>query len=136
MFESAARWIAGPEVGLYWLVFSMAVLVLPVIAITIWYHRAIAQDEGGQALMEEQNRVGVRLRSANDGARTHAQRQKDRQRIKDTKRMAADISSGKYGDQAKAIQNRMYLYFLYWIVATVLVFTPFLWGISLNQAAG
>jgi hypothetical protein len=103
MFETFALWLHDDTFSMAYILVLMAVMVVPMVLLARWYHGNINNTEGGRKLMKRQNagQVGPHsLRGVADGAG-----------------MVRDISAGRYGEDAKGMQKRVYLYVLAWLFA-------------------
>lgn len=96
-----------------YLIFAFAVMVLPMAALSWWYHTNIRKMPGGRALMQRQNAAPRHLASG--------------------VQMASEISRGKYGDAAKQMQTRVYWIVGLWVVALIVVFGLLLWADEVNR---
>jgi hypothetical protein len=47
--------------------------------------------------------------------------------------MAKDIAAGRYGDVARAMQNRVYWFFGLWVLANAIAFGLLLWADEVNR---
>jgi len=105
-----------------YLLFCMAVMVVPMIVLSIWYHTNINKTEGGRALMREQN--AWRLRG---GGRN----------VKDSLETAGDLSkgihSGRYGDEPYRMQVKVYWFIAMWLLACVFFFGLIVWAEETKQ---
>ena len=108
-------WIASPGVVGIWTALSMAVMILPMIWLALWYHGRIGGSAGGRALMEKQSRSHYRPDRAAE--------------------MARDIASGHYGDKAQRMQSTVYKVIAFWLLACVVMFGLLIWGMELREAA-
>lgn len=116
--ESLARWTAGDGVRDLWLILSCAVLILPMVGLSVWYHRQIGRTVGGRRLMADQN--AHRPRVGDPGLRAGG-------------RMARKIRSGSYGRHARRLHNRVYLWVALWLVSCTILFGLMVWGSALEQ---
>ena len=98
MFETFAHWLHDDTFLNVYLGVLVAVMVLPMVMLTRWYHGNINKTEGGRKLMERQNASGTRNLGAGIG-------------------MMHDISAGRYGAEARQMQSRVYVYVLAWVLA-------------------
>ena len=48
--------------------------------------------------------------------------------------IARDIASGRYGESARTMQNKVYMFVGCWIVANVIAFGILLWADEVNRA--
>ncbi len=101
----------------FWYVMGgLAMLCLPMAAMSWWYHANIRKTAGGRALMDRQNATGA---YAKDLAQGWA--------------MARDIADGRYGPAARNLQNKVYLFIGLWIIALILYFGLLLWADEVNR---
>lgn len=119
--------IASIAMSDWYVMFCMAVMVLPMIAIAIWYHGNIAGSEGGRELMQRQNAKPVKTRgSPNDAVRN----------VEEGVSMARDIESGRYGQHAKTMQHKVYRYVGLWLLANAVAFGLLIWAVNVTRAPG
>lgn len=123
MIELLADALKNPVVLNIYLAVAFAIMVLPMIALTLWYHGTVNKTEGGRALMREQNKH-------NTGGRTLSGTARD---LKGAGNMARGIASGAYGGEVKQLQNRTYLYVLGWVAANIIVFGVLIWAQDFDQ---
>lgn len=116
--ESLARWTASDGVRDLWLTLSFAVMVLPMVGLSFWYHRRIRRTPGGRRLMAEQkaNRPSI----GNPGLRASG-------------RMARGIAAGTYGEDTRRLQSKVYMVVALWLAGCAIMFGLLLWGESLEQ---
>lgn len=93
---------------------AFAVLILPMVALSWWYHTNIGKTPGGRHLMKIHNAAPRHLASGVG--------------------LARDISRGRYGSAARTMQTRVYWIVGLWILAVVVVFGLLLWADELNKA--
>ena len=98
MFETFALWLHDDTFSKAYILVLMAVMVLPMVLLARWYHGNITNTEGGRKLMKRQNAGQVRPRSLRG--------------VADGAGMAHDISAGRYGEHARNMQRRVYIYVL------------------------
>lgn len=108
----------------FYLLFCMAVMVIPMIALSIWYHSNINDTEGGRALMKQQNAWRDRGGNKNIGDSAHT-----------AGRLAAGIQSGHFGEHAKRMQTKVYWVVALWILACTLCFGLLIWAQETNPSA-
>jgi hypothetical protein len=112
-----------------YLMFCMAVMALPIIGIAIWYHGNINASDGGRQLMSRQNKWRRRrqrrggVAEAQDDFRTAGQ-------------MAKDIQAGHYGDHARTMQNKVYIFILLWLLAVASAFGILIWAVETTPGTG
>ena len=106
--------LVDPTIRGWYLMFCMAVMTLPMIAFSFWYHSRVRQTKGGRDLMKDQARFGVR----HLGGAIH---------------MGKGIASSRYGSEVRNLQNRMYWLALLYLVMNVTVFGVLLWADEVNR---
>ena len=109
--------LADPVVRMVYLVFGCALLIVPMIALGIWYHRQMKRLPGGNAVLKQQQQVGTdigTLGPAIDFGRA--------------------IAAGRYGPDIRQLQNTMYLLVGLWLVINALVFGVFIWADEVNRS--
>lgn len=114
--------LADPEVRDWYLLFCVAVLVLPMLAIAVWYRRDIGTTAGGRELMQRQ--AGARPGGPGQAGGNLAE----------AARMARDIAAGRYGGSARRTQNRVYWLSGLWALANALAFGLYIWADAVNRA--
>ncbi|HUS97668.1 MAG TPA: hypothetical protein VMX97_13085 [Hyphomicrobiaceae bacterium] len=124
--EAALKALGDPTVRGWYLIFCMALLVLPMIALSYWYHSRINRSSGGRQLMKRQNRTPARpTRSLSQAARG----------MTDAADLARDIAAGKYGEVARRMQNKVYLFCGLWLLANTIAFGILFWADEVNRIA-
>ncbi len=121
MARTVAEWLADPTARTLYLVFALAVLVLPLIALSAWYHGSIRKSRGGRQLMAEQE--------ANPPI---AHGPFVLRNVKMAMRLMRGIGSGAYGAKARRMQERVYWIVGLWLVANTLVFGLLIWADAMN----
>lgn len=96
MMQTIADALKDQTVQDIYLAFAMAVLVLPMVALALWYHHNVNRTEGGRALMRVQERHRPVI-----GRLSQSQRN-----LRDAGDMAHDIASGVYGEDVRRLQRR------------------------------
>ncbi|WP_068460750.1 hypothetical protein [Hyphomicrobium sulfonivorans] len=99
----------------------MAILILPMIALSIWYHRNIKKTEGGRRLMGQQALTAPIVGSLSGFATGLS--------------LGKAIEQGRYGDHARKMQHRVYWVTGLWFAALVIYFGLFIWADELNRPA-
>jgi len=116
--------LGDPVIRDWYLGFCFALLVLPMIALSFWYHRRIEQTAGGQALMKRQRRSAVRPHgSLGDASRS----------LSDGISIMRDIAFGRYGAAPRMMQNKLFVIIGCWIAANVIAFGILLWADEVNR---
>ncbi len=124
MQRMIAHWLADPAIFTAYMVFALAVLIVPMIMLSLWYHKSVRRSAGGRALMNEQNaepplaHAAFLSRNFTTAARLHRR-----------------ISSGVFGKQVQNLQNRVYWLTGLWVLANVIVFGILIWAGPVKQAA-
>ena len=124
--EGILEWIADPAVRDWYLVFCMAIMVLPMIALTWWYHSNIHDTEGGQKLMRRQARTPPRLNRFPVVKKNL---------VREVTDMARDIAAGVYGITARMMQYKVYWVVGFWLLANVIAFGLLIWADEVNRGA-
>lgn len=109
MIETIAIALRDDTVFKIYIAAMMAVMVGPMVLLTIYYHANISRSDGGKALMREQAKHAPGVSggtAANLGA---------------TGRMAKDISAGRYGQSVRRLQNKTYLFVALWLAANIVM---------------
>jgi hypothetical protein len=104
---------------LWYIAGGVALLVLPMLGLSLWYHRNIGKTDGGRALMRRQEQLRPRTRAT----------------LQEVAKMARDIAAGHYGSQARTMQTRVYWIVALWIVALVVYFGVLLWADEMARTA-
>lgn len=119
--------LADPTIRFWYLLFCFAIMILPMVGLSVWYHTNIHADGGGRKLMRRQNRSMPRKRrdlGSIPGS------------LKEAGRMARDINKGRYGDQARKMQVTVYWVVGVWLFANIVAFGILLWADEVNRAVG
>ncbi len=120
MLETLTHCLADPVVRDWYLAFCLAVMIVPMAALAIWYHTRIGASAGGRALMRRQSESAPSRFNPNLGAGLQ---------------MARDIQAGRYGAKAKGMQHVVYWVCGVWILALVLCFGLLIYADEVNKAA-
>jgi len=115
--EAAAEWLADSRNRDIYLAFCMAVMILPMVALTIWYHRQIRRTPRGRKLMERQRGAMPGTIAGYLGGFG----------------MARDISRGRYGARVKQLQNKVYFVVAIWLVACTICFGVLIAADEMNR---
>lgn len=118
MLQRLALWASSPDVTNVWLLASFVVAVVPITVLSYWYHSNIGNSAGGRSLMNRQNR---------------ARPSKANPKLAEGLAMARDIAAGEYGDQAKAMQRKVYWVTGLWLLACTFMFGLLIYGDYLRQ---
>ena len=119
--------LGDPAIRGWYLLGAMAVLVLPMIGLAVWYHAGIRRSAGGRALMRRQ------AGAATDGGATLPEAIGGLTRAGD---MARDIEAGRYGDAARTMQRRVYWIVALWVLAVAAAFGLLIWADAVNRVPG
>lgn len=106
---------------LWYIAGGVALLVIPMLWLSLWYHRGIGTTDGGRKLMRRQAANRPRVRSTAG--------------LGDAAQMARDIAAGRYGDHARRMQVRAYWIVGLWVVALAGYFGLLLWADELARTA-
>ena len=125
--DAIALALADPGVRDWYLAFCLALMFLPMLGLSIWFHRNINKSAGGRALMARQRGSNVRARaSLGDAALTAGEGVS----------MARDIRAGRYGKQAKTMMSRVYWITGIWIALNAIAFGILIWADTAHPVAG
>lgn len=108
-----------PTFRLYYMIGGVALLTLPMLLLARWYHREILKSPGGRELMKRQNRSPVRSRG--DIMSVSSQ-------FNIGMGLMKSISRGRFGQHARATQNKAYWIVGFWIAANVVYFGLLIWA--------
>ena len=117
MTDTIASWLADPDIHTAYLVFALAVMIVPMIALAKWYHGNVGRSAGGRALMKEHNAEPPIIHGAFLARNLAA-----------AIRLYRRIASGVFGREVQRLQSRVYLIVALWIVANVIVFGILIWA--------
>jgi hypothetical protein len=115
--QSVLSALGDPTIRGWYLIICFAILVLPMIALTYWYHSSIKRTEGGRKLMMRQAEAPPYAGGS----------------LSEAFSMARDIAAGKYGNTAKMMQNRVYWFIGLWLLANIIGFGILLWADEVNR---
>jgi hypothetical protein len=104
---------------LWYIAGGVALLVVPMLCLSLWYHRNIGSSGGGQRLMRRQRASRPRPHSTAG--------------LSDAAKMARDIAAGRYGDRARSMQTRVYWVTGLWVAALIVYFGLLLWADELAR---
>ena len=122
--DGVANALGDPATRGWYVIFCFAMLVLPMIALTYWYHSRIKRTAGGRELMERQAETPAHLGGGLDQAIGG---------LSEAFSMARDIAAGKYGSTARMMQNRIYWVIGVWVLANIIGFGILLWADEVNR---
>lgn len=120
MLQTLTGWLADPTVRDWYLGFCVTLMIVPMAAVSTWYHIRIRRTPGGRELMARQ-------------ARSSPSRVKPD--LAEGIGMARDIAAGRYGDAAKAMQRKVYWVVGIWVVALTLALGLLFYADEVNRAA-
>ncbi|ODS02999.1 hypothetical protein AUC71_12150 [Methyloceanibacter marginalis] len=121
--DAIAHAFLDPTVRGWYLIGCLALLLLPMMALAVWFHRGIRHSPGGRALMQRQR-----------GARTCAgDARRRRLHAGDGASIMRDINAGRYGQHAKAMMTRVYWFTGAWVVVNAIAFGILIWADEINR---
>lgn len=91
----------------------IAVIVVPMVGLALWYHGTIGSSEGGRRLMEKQ--------------RANAPIPRLNPKLGAGLEMGRAIEAGNYGPHAKRTQHTAYKVVALWLLAAGVVFALSMW---------
>jgi hypothetical protein len=97
--SSIAEALSDPGFRDLYLIFCVALFFLPMVVLSIWFHRGINKSPGGRQFMERQRGSRVWVRGSLPDAAYNAG---------DGVSIMRNISSGRYGNRAKMMMGRVY----------------------------
>lgn len=118
------RFISDPAVRDWYILGCFALMVAPMVLLTIWYNLNIGKTEGGRRLMERQNRSRIEPRGSLSGA-AHS--------VREASSMAGSIEKGDYGTQARSMQHKVYWAAGLWALANIVAFGLIIWADAINR---
>lgn len=116
--QPIAAALSDPTVRAWYLLFCFALLVLPMVALSVWYHLTIRKSAGGRALMQRQAKAPASPLNLGVAGR-----------------MARDIAAGRHGAFVRRTQNRTYLLVAVWLIVNTIAFGILLWADEVNRVA-
>lgn len=114
--EAISAALADPLVRGVYLVICFALLGGPMIALAMWYRARLARMGAGEAVRREQARIGTGAGSLGPALG-----------------FARDIAAGRYGDDVRRLQNRMYVLASLWLAMNALAFGILIWAGEVNR---
>ena len=120
MLDALTGWLADPVACGSYLAFCVALLILPMLVLAIWYHAGIRKSTGGRALMQRQ------VRSAPSRFRPE---------LGEGLAMARDIEAGRYGSRAQAMQRIVYWACGLWVASLIVFVGLLIYADEVNRAA-
>lgn len=125
LLDGMFQLLADPAIRGNYLIFCFALMVLPMIGLALWYHSNINKTEGGRQLMRRQNASRVQTKGSINTAYRN---------VNEASSLARDIESGAYGEDAKAMQHKVYWVVGLWVVAITVAFGILIWADEVNRA--
>jgi len=120
MLDTLTGWLADPLIRGWYLAFCMALMIVPMLVLALWYHANIRRTEGGRALMRRQ---------------AEASPSRLRPHVGKGLEMARHIEAGRYGAKAKAMQQTVYWACGAWVAALALCFGLLIYADEVNKMA-
>ncbi len=111
MIEWIAIALRDDGVFKLYLAAMMAVMIGPMVVLTIYYHANVSKTEGGRKLMRKHARLAP---DATRPGRAIAN-------LGAAGKMARNIAAGRYGESTRRLQNRTYLLVGLWVLANVVM---------------
>lgn len=122
--EDFAAWMRDPSTRLWYVWGGLALMVVPMAALAIWYHWNIHSSPGGRDLMRRQNANPPVPR----GSFRTAQSQ-----LTAGVSIVRDIAAGRYGQHARKMQNKTYWMVGTWVIALSIYFGLLIWADEVNR---
>jgi len=122
--DAIAQSLADPSTRGWYLLFCSALLILPMVALAIWFHRRIGTSPGGRALMRRQRGARISARGSLADAAYNAG---------DGVSIMRDIQSGRYGQHTKALMARVYWICGAWVLLNTVAFGILIWADEINR---
>jgi hypothetical protein len=122
--DAIARSLADPSTRDWYLLFCLALLILPMVALAVWFHRGIGSSSGGRALMRRQRGARLWARGSLADAAYNAG---------DGASIMQDINAGRYGQHAKAMMTRVYWVCGTWVLLNAVAFGILIWADEINR---
>ena len=107
---------------LWYIAGGMLLLIGPMLWLSWWYHCDISSSSGGRQLMQRQNANRPRPHVVPN--------------LGDAVGMTRDIASGRYGQHAKRMQNRVYWVAGLWVAALTIYFGLLIWADEMARVGG
>ena len=122
--DAIAHAFLDPTVRGWYLIGCLALLLLPMMALAVWFHRGIRHSPGGRALMQRQRGARTWARGTLADAAYNAG---------DGASIMRDINAGRYGQHAKAMMTRVYWFTGAWVVVNAIAFGILIWADEINR---
>jgi hypothetical protein len=124
LMDTIAHALLDPAVRGWYLIGCLALLILPMVALSVWFHRGIRHSPGGRALMQRQRGARTWARASLADAAYNAG---------DGVSIIQDINAGRYGQHAKAMMTRVYWFTGAWVVLNAIAFGILIWADEINR---
>ncbi len=126
MLKDLVELLQQDAVQPYYIGLCMAMMVLPMLGLAIWFHRRIGDSEGGRRLMRENGKVPpTRSRSPIAAGR----------QLGHAAALFKSIQSGAYGGEVRATYKVVWIVVALWLLANALVWGLPLYGLSFYPVA-
>ena len=122
--DAIVQALADPAVRGGYLMACFAVLILPIVALSVWFHRRIGKNAGGRQLMERQRGARTWARGSLADAAYNAG---------DGLSIMRDVHAGRYGQQTKTLMGRVYWFVATWIALNAVAFGVLIWADEANR---
>jgi hypothetical protein len=122
--NAIAEALADPATRAWYVAACFALMILPMIALSVWFHRGIGKSSGGRDLMRRQRGARTWARGSLADAAYNAG---------DGFSIMRDIRAGRYGEHAKTMMGRVYWLVGAWIVLNVIAFGVLIWADEINR---
>lgn len=122
--DAIAQALRDPAVRHWYVMGCFALMILPMAALSIWFHRGIGKSSGGRDLMRRQRGARTWARGTLADAAFNAG---------DGISIMRDVNAGRYGKHAKAMMNRVYWFTAAWIVLNAIAFGILIWADEINR---
>ena len=110
--------LVDPTGRTVYLVFCFLLLIVPMIILAIWYRLSMNRLAAGEAVLREQARIGVGTPGA----------------LQEAIGFGRDLAAGRYGADARRLQNTTYVLVTVWIVINVVAFGILIWADEVNRS--
>jgi hypothetical protein len=122
--NAIAHALSDPVVRDWYLIGCLALLILPMVMLSVWFHRGIRHSSGGRALMRRQRGARLWARGSLADAAYNAG---------DGASIMQDIRAGRYGQHASAMMTRVYWFTGAWVLVNALAFGILIWADEINR---
>ncbi len=114
--DTILRALSDPTFRVCYLVSCFALMVLPLIVLSRWFHSRVCDTKGGRDLMEQ-----------------HARTALWGYRIGDAGRMAKAVAAGRHGTKVRQLLNRTYWLIGCWLILNIISFGVLIWADEVNR---